>query len=466
VVKFAQYYRTIPVYGSLVTVELDADNSLLAISTAVGAPNEVSAVATVSPAEALAVIGETAAAAEPPKLYFYYDSHLTEPRWRLVYIARDVPHAAGAEHSVNAPDLSDYVIDAHDGTLVARLPRTQSVTWSPARTTAKDGLGRERSIAIEQDETGLQRLFDTDRNVRTHDFEFRNVRLHDDLLPGEFVTSSAAPWNEAAISAHANAAEVADYLQTVLLRNGLDNRGGPFVSSVNCTYALEDDPTNKVWRNAAWIGTQMVYGQRLVDGVLRSYAFAGDVVAHEITHGLTESTARLEYRGETGAMNESYSDIFGILISNRDLPDVTDWNWEMGEDLDSTGVPLRDISDPGKYGQPAHMDDFRFLARGEVPGGSNDNGWVHYNSGIHNKTAYNLLNARDAEGQLVFGPTEVAAVYYISLTQYLSRTSLFRDSRRGVLLAVRTLGRADPAERTAIRLAAAEAAFDAVGIRA
>ena len=62
---------------------------------------------------------------------------------------------------------------------------------------------------------------------------------------------------------------------------------------------------------------QMVYGQRPVNGELTSYATAKDVVAHEITHGLTDKTAGLVYQSESGALNESYSDIFGILISNQ-----------------------------------------------------------------------------------------------------------------------------------------------------
>lgn len=463
VVKFSQYYRQIPVYGALVTVEVDADNSLLAIHTALGEPLDVNPVATVSPAEALEAIGESGSP-EPPKLYYYFDAQANPPCWRLVYIAKDVTNAAGSEASLHAPDLADYVVDAHAGTLVARLPRTQSVAWTPAEVIATDGLGRARDIVVERDEAGNERLFDAARNVRTHDFLYQNVRRHSDLLPGEFVTNPPTPWSDAAVSAHANAVDVADYLLTVLRRNGLDNQGGPFISSINCTYSTFDEPGNRVWRNAAWIGTQMVYGQRLVDGHLRSYAIASDVVAHEITHGLTESTARLEYRTETGAMNESYSDIFGILISNHGIPDVADWNWEMGEDLDLTGIPLRDISDPPRYGQPDHMDAFRALDSDEIPSPENDNGWVHLNSGIHNKVAYNLLTVRDSDGVPIFSTTEVAALFYVALSQYLSRTSLFVDSRRGVLLAARTLARSETAESRERKIEAVAAAFDAVGI--
>jgi Zn-dependent metalloprotease len=466
VVKFAQHYRRIPVYGSLVTVELDADNTLLAIHTALGEPADVDPVATISPAQALAVIGDDGATEEPPKLYYYFDNQTTPPRWRLVYIAKDVPNAAGSEVSLHAPDLADYVVDAHTGTLVARLPRTQSMAWSPAKVTATDGLGRARDIAVEYDGAGHHRLFDSARNVRTHDFQYQNVRRHSDLLPGAFVTNPPTPWSDAAVSAHANAVDVANYLLTVLRRDGLDNQGGPLISSINCTYSAFDEPGNHVWRNAAWIGTQMVYGQRLVGDALRSYAIAGDVVAHEITHGLTESTARLEYRAETGALNESYSDIFGILISNYGEASIINWNWEMGEDLDATGIPLRDISDPGRYDQPAHMDDFRALAVHEMPSPDNDNGWVHVNSGIHNKVAHNLLTATGPDGTLVFPAAGVAALFYLALTQYLSRTSLFADSRRGVALAARTLSRNDPPATQAQKLRTVADAFDAVGITA
>ncbi|GAA2641312.1 neutral protease NprB [Dactylosporangium fulvum] len=471
IVKFAQYHHHIPVYGSLVTVELDGDNSLLAISSAVGEPAEVDPLATVSPAQAAAVIREDAGdtgQGEPPRLYYYFDTWGEPDRWRLVYIAKNVLREGGGEsHGTHlaVPELVDYVVDAHTGTVVARLPRTQSVTWSPGEGTAADGLGLRRQFRLERDGGGNLRLLDSLRNVRTHDFKFQDARFMGALLPGDFVGNPPEPWDGAAISAHANAVEVADFLLNVLQRNGLDNMGGPFVSSVNCTYQRVD-PAGREWRNAAWIGTQMIYGQRLVDGALRSYAIARDVVAHEIMHGLTDATARLEYVRESGALNESYSDIFGIIISNVATPDVDGWNWEMGEDLSLTGVPIRDLSDPTRFGQPAHLDDFRRLDRGEVPGRRNDWGWVHVNSGIHNKAAHNLLTAKDGDGVPVFTPNEVAALFYLALSQYLSRTSGFGDSRRGVELAARTLFRSAEQAVQDAKLAALGGAFDAVGIAA
>ncbi|GAA4491614.1 M4 family metallopeptidase [Rhodococcus olei] len=466
IVKFAQCHHRIPVYGSLVTIELDEENSLLAVSSALGDPDGVDPVATVSPADAQSVIREDAGdaalpLAEPPRLYYYFDKAAEGGRWRLVYIAKDVRHESnGSPQAAKppVPELLDYVVDAHSGELVARLSRSQTVTWSADEADAVDGLGAIRHIRIQRDGNGSRRLNDQVRNIQTFDFGMRKLEPRFQELPGQPV-DNPPEWSGGAVSAHANAMEVAEFLVTVLRRNGLDNMGEPFVSSVNCTSIRQPSP-NGEWRNAAWIGSQMVYGQRIVDNELRSYAVAKDVVAHEIIHGLTDRTARLDYESESGALNESYSDIFGIIIANQHEPDVANWDWEMGEELNSTGLPLRDMSDPTKRNQPAHMNDFVVLPTDQ------DHGGVHTNSGIHNKAAFNLITSKDARGGFVFTAGECAALFYLALTQFLSRTSGFADSRRGVELAARTLFRSDPRDVKATKLVAVATAFDNVGIAA
>jgi Zn-dependent metalloprotease len=200
----------------------------------------------------------------------------------------------------------------------------------------------------------------------------------------------------------------------------------------------------------------MIYGQRKVGGALRSYALALDVVAHELLHGLTENTARLEYRFESGALNESYSDIFGIIVANRGVQNLDDWNWEIGEDLTETGIPLRDMRDPTKYAQPAHMQDFVRLPE------SDDHGGVHTNSGIHNKAAFNVLNAKTASGSNLFTPVDVARLYYVALVVHLSRTSSFNDCLAGVILAAKSMFASDPQLQE--KLDGIKNAYSAVGI--
>jgi Zn-dependent metalloprotease len=244
------------------------------------------------------------------------------------------------------------------------------------------------------------------------------------------------------------------------MRNNIDNRGGSMISSINCVVVAESRRPRE-WLNAFWSPDvrQMVYGQAITGTGLRSLSVNIDIVAHEMFHGVTDSTSRLEYARQPGALNESYSDIFGIIVSNLGRPDPRRWDWELGEGLLAGGKPFRDLADPERFGQPAHMDDFKVLPNTRA----GDWGGVHVNSGIHNKAARNMLVATSSR-RLVFTPAEVAAVFYLALTQHLSRTSQFTDSRRAVLNSARSLFRREPARTRNLKVRAIERAFTAVGI--
>lgn len=161
-------------------------------------------------------------------------------------------------------------------------------------------------------------------------------------------------------------------------RNSLDGKGLPIISSVHF---------DKGWDNAAWDGEQMLYG----DGFLFQ-AFTRDltVVGHELAHGITQHTANLVYQGQSGALNEHISDVFGALTEQYAyVQNVTKATWLIGQLLVEgklEGRALRDMLHPGtayddpvigKDPQPAHMDQFYK--------GSDDNGGVHINSGIPNR---------------------------------------------------------------------------------
>jgi Zn-dependent metalloprotease len=199
----------------------------------------------------------------------------------------------------------------------------------------------------------------------------------------------------------------------------------------------------------------MVYGQAEFAGKLRSLSSSLAVVAHELFHGVTGSTARLVYLNETGALNESYSDIFGIIIANAAEPDIGKWSWLIGDGISSALDAFRDFQDPTKFNQPKHMSKFVRTSR--------DSGGVHINSGIHNFAAYKIFTAQ-RDGAYLFQPAELAAIFYVALTQSLSRQSTFADSRRAVLLATRSLFRQRPEAELAARVAAVEKGFDDAGI--
>jgi len=453
-VRFSQTLNGVPVHGSLVTVELDAANDLVALNSALGEPQGVSYIPTLTTTAALEAIRGYAglpanASLEIPRLSYYYDGN--EQRWRLVYVVEDVfTPVAAADPEGFAPPLADFVIDAQDGQLVDKLPRAGSAT-----ATGLDALNRQRQFETSFEVvTAGQQLQDATLNIHTQDFAFQDVDANFDNLPGPYVKAPPLPWNPSAVSAHANAELVALFLFRVLGRRGLDGRGGPLVSSINCVWRRMGS-TGRNWPNSFWIKNQVVYGQRQAGPQFRSFAAALDMVGHEFFHGVTQFSARLDYRGQTGALNESYSDIFGVLIANGLAPDLNTWRWEIGRE---TGQPLRDLSNPSRLGQPPHPDH---MSRYQNVPLSDDFGGIHRNCGIHNKAAFNLMTARDAQGRFRFPPPFVAQVFYHALLG-LGPTALFSDSRRSVELQARTMLRNDPQQLE--KLNAIAGAFDAVGI--
>lgn len=462
-VKFRQTYNQIPIYSSLVTVELDENNEFLAINSAISTPSGVSPIAKVAPADAvkraLTAAGSKTSGDLTPKLYYYFDKK--GDRWRLVYIIEDVPLGKPPKKAKTTdPHLAmDFVIDAHTGSLVAELPRTPTMAGENEVETA-DGLGIKRLIRFQIDSSGKKVLVDERLNISTFDFAFRDPEVESFNLPGKSVVNPPETWPGEAVSAHANAAAVASFLRDVLMRNNIDNQGGPLVSTVNCRVVRDNPLDGKQWLNAAWtpFRKQMLYGQVLNNGKLRSLAVNLDIVGHEMFHGVTDSSSRLEYLNESGALNESYSDIFGVIISNFDKTDIADWEWEIGENLRPNNRPFRDFSKPSRFRQPEHMSDFEEMDEDE------DHGGVHTNSGIHNFAAFKIMTAKDSQGRFMFTPTELAAMFYISLTQHLSRISGFSASRRGVTLAAQTLFRNDPQAVLNVKIRAVSKGFDAAGI--
>jgi len=459
VVKFRQQIRGIPVYGSLISVELDDCNEMVSINSSIATPDVPSFVAKVAPYDALKRVASEAGYGRAlpdvtPVLNLYLDAR---NKWHLAYIVENVRlRNKGKKHggAHGLPLVFDYVIDALTGALVAGLPRTPSM--ANAVDTGIDELGSPQTFAI--DVTGNRKTMrNAALNIETFDFRFRDPEVHGPSLPGRPVS---APWSKAAVSAHVNAAVVTTFLRDVLKRNNVDNRGGKLISTVNCVVKRDERPAgSKNWLNAFWDGKQMVYGQVNFNGALRSLASSLDVVAHELFHGVTAATARLIYQSEPGALNESYSDIFGVMVSNLSEPDIAKWNWLIGDGISSSHEALRDMQDPTRFGQPKLMKDFR-VSPNTLAGNF---GGVHINSGIHNFAAFSVITAMNGRN-FMFKPAELAAMFYIALTQQLSRQSRFTDSRRGVVLATRSLFRTRPQAEIDARVRAVAAGFDAAGV--
>jgi neutral peptidase B len=464
-VKFRQAFNKIPVYGSLVTVEIDRRNRCLGINSSLGTPKGVRHIAKISPEKVLAVAAK--ASGQPrsqlkntPQLHYYF--HPDDGTWRLAYIVENVRQRKRKILSDGRGDalLKDYVVDAHSGRLLAALPRTSTMASVTER--AVDGRRTQRLIVVEKKSGGRRELRDAVLNVTTYDFGFKDPSTQSRLLPGVIAAKPPMPWAVEAVAAHANGAEVARFLRAVLKRNNIDNRGGEMISSVNCWDRGDGLRPAREWKNAFWNETQMVYGQvKFPDGSFYSIANMLDVVGHEMFHGVTDYTARLEYRTQPGALNESYSDIFGTIIANYRKP-IGRWQWDIGSGFDGQGTVLRSMKDPTKHDQPKLMRDF-IPAKPPYTYERNDYGNVHDNSGIHNYAAYRVMTAKNA-AKYVFRPRELAGLFYIALTQHLSRTSLFNDSRRAVIQAATALFRNNARGIRNRKIKAVEDGFAAAGI--
>ncbi|WP_249310609.1 M4 family metallopeptidase [Bacillus sp. FJAT-49736] len=235
-------------------------------------------------------------------------------------------------------------------------------------------------------------------------------------LPGYYVTSSTNKFTttkqRAAVDAHYYAGKVFDYYYSKFKRLSYDNRGADIISTVH--YGSN-------YNNAAWIGNQMIYG----DGDGRTFtqlSGALDVVAHELTHAVTQTTANLAYQAQPGALNESFSDVFGYFLDPND--------WLIGEDVYTPGIPgdaLRSLSNPTQYGQPDHMRNYQNLPITQA----GDWGGVHTNSGIPNKAAYNTITS--------IGITKAEQIYYRALTVYLTPNSSFSSARQALVQAAQDL---------------------------
>jgi bacillolysin len=218
-------------------------------------------------------------------------------------------------------------------------------------------------------------------------------------------------------TAWANAKATYEFFDTVLGRDSIDDAGMKLISLVNYCPIGDSCP----YANAFWDGVQMTYGS--------TFASADDVVGHELAHGVTEKTAGLFYYFQSGAINESFSDVFGEFIDQSYVGpggDLVSDAWLMGEDL-SIGA-IRSMSNPGLFGHPDKMTSVNY-DNGLYRGGISDNGGVHSNSGVNNKAASLLVDGGTFNGYSItgIGLTKAAQLYYRVLNNYLLSGSDYQD---------------------------------------
>ncbi|MBD1940964.1 peptidase M4 family protein [Coleofasciculus sp. FACHB-712] len=262
-------------------------------------------------------------------------------------------------------------------------------------------------------------------------------------LPGTLVRSEGDPPSEdAAINeAYDGSGATYDLYEQVFERNSIDNRGLRLDSTVH--FGVKYD-------NAFWNGDQMVYGDG--DGeIFERFTKAIDVIGHELTHGVTQYEANLIYYGESGALNESFSDVFGSLVKQRVLNQTAEEaDWIIGEGLFTAnvkGVGIRSMKAPGTaYDDPVLGKDPQPATYKDRYKGLEDNGGVHINSGIANRAFY--LAAVEIGG---YAWEKAGKIWYIALRDRLRSRANFKRAANTLITVAGELYGEGSKEQNAVR---------------
>jgi bacillolysin len=379
-VRYQQLFRGVPVLAGEIIVNLDARGNLRAMA------GEIS-----------------------PDLKLSVDPELGRED------AADNARAAAAKvygvdpSSLEASEPSLWIFDER---LLRPSPRPATLVWRTEVT--PDDLAPIRQLVLVDAARGQVVLqfnqIDSAKNRTIYDNN-NNPALG---LPGggPFRTEGGAPSGIADVNAaYDYSGHTYDFFFTHHGRDSIDGAGMGLVSTTrycNPAYACP-------YENAFWNGAQMVYGQ--------GYASADDVVGHELTHGVTENESSLFYYYQSGAINESFSDVWGEFIdqTNGAGDDTPGVKWLMGEDV--PGGAIRSMSNPPAYGDPDKMTSVNYYE------GAGDNGGVHWNSGINNKAAFLMTDGGAFNGETVsaLGITKVAAIYYEVQTGLLTSGGDYGD---------------------------------------
>lgn len=462
-VKFNQYYNGIPVWGHDMVAHLTRHHQVYALNARYApTPKLIDANQFVISSPSAVQIAQTDLQ-NTTKIEDLPDGIKTLCKYPNPQVKKYIwiedksqqPHLVW--HIQIRPNIRDnwyYFVDANNGTILEKYNTTRFN--GPATAQAKDLNGVTRTIhsylmnnkhymidasrpiwKIDQtdildDPRGALLTLD----VRNHDMA-QNVIL-------SIVTSENNVWTDpVSVSAHSNMGIVFEYFYTVHGRRAIDNQGSTIMSIIHVT------KSGQPMDDACWNGAFLVYG----DGNVACKPLAGglDVSTHEMTHGVTQYSVGLAYKFQSGALDESLSDVFGVMVDRDD--------WRIGEDIAKTNYyrsgALRDLRDPHNGGvtamdhgwQPAHMNEYVEL------GISDDNGGVHINSGIPNRACYLIGSS--------IGKEKTEKIYYRILEAgYLNTQSNFVDMRLAAVQAAKDLYGENTPEVNAVN-----AAFEAVGIK-
>lgn len=310
-----------------------------------------------------------------------------------------------------------YFIDAVTGQVIGRQERIETIDVTGTANTLYSG-----TQTIHSEQTGANAY-------RLHDISRGNGIITLQAKGAEF-TNTSANWNLAlplqnGLDAHWGVEMTYDFYKVNFNRNSIDDNGFALYSYVNKGGLLYTS-------NASWNGSAMNYGK--ISGTQKGVTGI-DVTGHELTHGVTQYTSGLVYQNESGAMNESMSDIMGKSVQFFAKP--ADIDWRLSNDMNWF---IRDMSNPNAYQQPDTYQGTYWQT------GGGDNGGVHTNSGVGNFMFYLLVTGGSGTNDKGFaynvqgiGLAAADQILYRSGAVYLTSNSKYIDWRTACIHAATDL---------------------------
>jgi bacillolysin len=460
--RLAQVHRGVPVFGGELVRQSDAASTLSVFGTLYEGV-DVDVAPRLGPAEVRARIAERGGrpfgSRGGPELGVL---PLADGGYRLAWRVRAFFEKTMEVHQI--------FVDAGTGAVLREYSDLQKQTAGMGTGV----LGDKKKVSVA---TGGAGYTTNDRLrppvISTYDFRFDVNRLilflnadgsPSNLTAADLGTDTDNVWTDGAlVDAHVYAGYTYDYYYKRFGRHGLDNNN---IAIHSITHALDRD-TWRQWSivtffaNAIYLGDGVMYygdglpGNVTVYGQHVNYMSAAlDIVAHELTHGVTQYTSSLEYHDEPGALNEAFSDVMATGAEFYFQPDKADYLG--GEDVFTPGG-TRSFQNPMSYGYPDHYS-VRYL-------GGEDNGGVHINSTIVSHAFYLAIEGgRHRLGGSVQGVgaanrDQIEKVFYRGFTMYLTPTATFSQARAATIQAARDLYQAGSAAETALIQA-----WNAVGV--
>jgi thermolysin len=430
----------IPVWEGEAIVHLDAEGRLTTITDDLKETVAVNTKANISEKQALryamnAYSGKARMTDSPQiEMYIYRGAD----RDHLVYRV-ETPRLDGSADT-SAPVV---FVDAHTGEVVDGYDNLQTGTGSSLYSgTVNISTSLSGANYYMEDTTRRQGTFNMNNTGNTSTGTGGTQSRYTDADDNWTATNARA-----GVDAHYGAAKTFDYYQTVHGRNGIDGNYGPGTTTAianGVSIVASRVHFGSGYNNAFWYQNMMSYGDG--DGTTFSPLTSTDVCGHEMTHGVTERTANLTYSKESGALNESWSDIMGAMVElYADGGVVTTNTWLIGEDIYTPGTAgdaLRRMDNPNAVGDPDHYS-LRLYQGTCTPSNANDQCGVHTNSSISNH-AYYLMAAggtNRVSGVAVtgIGGTDAAKIFYRALTVYMTASTNFAGARTATLNAATDL---------------------------